>query len=78
MMQNIDDFLKEAKPISQEELETFKKESQNAIQDMNLANPRPKCRWCGGETKPLNCNEICGPGYYEWNFCCVDCGKVMV
>ena len=38
---------------------------------------RPKCRFCGKDTRALNNNGIIGPGYCEWNYVCKSCGKVQ-
>lgn len=38
---------------------------------------RPKCRWCSGETRPMNDNGIMGLDYAEWNYVCSECGKVQ-
>ena len=51
--------------------------------DVKFNVPEPKqvehkCRWCGGEQKPLNNNGILGPGYAAWNWCCISCGRVQM
>lgn len=65
------------KPLDKNIVEAHKKYMRESIKDMNKPKPRPKCRWCQGETRPLNSNGICGPGYAEWNFVCKECGRVQ-
>ncbi len=38
---------------------------------------KPKCRFCGGETRTLNNNGIIGDGFKEWDYVCKACGKVQ-
>ena len=42
-----------------------------------IANEKPKCRFCGGKCRALNNNGIIGTGYREWNYACNECGKVQ-
>ena len=71
------EFLNKGTPVPKEQIKAYKKACEESIQDLNKPKPRPKCRWCQGETRPLNCNGICGPGYAEWNFVCKECGRVQ-
>lgn len=71
------DFYKNATPVPKEQIEAYEKAVSESINKMNQPKPRPKCRWCQGETRPMNNNGVCGPGYAEWNYVCKECGKVQ-
>ena len=70
-------FFNKGKPVPKEMIEAYQEQHREAIKEINKPKPRPKCRWCGGDTRPLNSNGICGPGYAEWNYVCIDCGRVQ-
>lgn len=62
------------KPINKKNLGFFS--ITPSFSNNHKAN-KPKCRFCGGETRTLNNNGIISNGYKEWDYVCKACGKVQ-